>query len=57
MGDRAENLKNHQDRIVRDPKVCRGEPVFKARASLCGLCSPAWLRVIPPKRFSPTSQA
>jgi len=29
MGDRAENLKNHQDRIVRDPKVCRGEPVFK----------------------------
>ncbi len=23
------NLKNHEDRIVRDPAVCGGEPVFK----------------------------
>jgi uncharacterized protein (DUF433 family) len=29
MGGRAENLKDYQDRIVRDPKVCGGEPVFK----------------------------
>jgi uncharacterized protein (DUF433 family) len=29
MGGRAENLNNYQDRIVRDPKVCGGEPVFK----------------------------
>ncbi len=29
MRGRAENLKDYQDRIVRDPKVCGGEPVFK----------------------------
>ncbi len=29
MGGASENLKNYQDRIVRDPKVCGGEPVFK----------------------------
>jgi uncharacterized protein (DUF433 family) len=29
MGGPAENLKNYRERIVRDPKVCGGEPVFR----------------------------
>ena len=29
MGGAAGNLKNYDDRIIRDPKICGGEPVFK----------------------------
>jgi uncharacterized protein (DUF433 family) len=29
MGGAAGNLKSNQDRIIRDPKICGGEPVFK----------------------------
>ena len=29
MGGAASNLKNYGDRIIRDPKICGGEPVFK----------------------------
>lgn len=29
MSDGAGNLKNYENRIVRDPAVCGGEPVFK----------------------------
>lgn len=25
---------NHQDRIVRDPQICGGQPVFRTRVSL-----------------------
>jgi uncharacterized protein (DUF433 family) len=28
MGDQGGNKKNHEERIVRDPKTCGGEPVF-----------------------------
>ena len=29
MGDRAEDLRHFDQRIVRDPKMCGGQPVFK----------------------------
>jgi uncharacterized protein (DUF433 family) len=29
MGGRGGNKKVYEDRIVRDPKICGGEPVFK----------------------------
>ncbi len=29
MADVSSNLKNYDDRIIRDPKICGGEPVFK----------------------------
>lgn len=29
MGGRAEDLRQFDQRIVRDPKICGGEPVFK----------------------------
>lgn len=29
MGGAADNLKSYQDRILRDPKICGGEPAFK----------------------------
>ena len=29
MGGAAGKLKNYDDRIIRDPKICGGEPVFK----------------------------
>lgn len=29
MNRATRNSKNHRDRIVRDPKICAGEPVFK----------------------------
>lgn len=29
MGGAGGNLKNYDDRIIRDPKICGGEPVFK----------------------------
>jgi uncharacterized protein (DUF433 family) len=29
MSDRAEHLRPFDQRIVRDPKICGGEPVFK----------------------------
>ncbi len=29
MSGATGNLKTYEDRIVRDPKVCGGEPVFK----------------------------
>ena len=29
MSGAADNLKSYQDRIIRDPKICGGEPVFK----------------------------
>jgi uncharacterized protein (DUF433 family) len=29
MGSAAGDLKNHQERIVRDNGICGGEPVFK----------------------------
>lgn len=29
MGGAADNLKSYQDRIIRDPKICGGEPAFK----------------------------
>lgn len=29
MSGAAGNLKNYDDRIIRDPKICGGEPVFK----------------------------
>ena len=29
MGGASSNLKNHAERIVRDKRICGGEPVFK----------------------------
>lgn len=29
MRDATGNLKNHEERIVRDKRICGGEPVFK----------------------------
>ncbi len=29
MADASKNIKNYEERIVRDPKICGGEPVFK----------------------------
>lgn len=29
MGGASSNLKNHEERIVRDKRICGGEPVFK----------------------------
>jgi uncharacterized protein (DUF433 family) len=29
MGDASNNQKNYEGRILRDKKICRGEPVFK----------------------------
>ncbi len=29
MGDQGGNKKGYQERIVRDPKTCGGEPVFR----------------------------
>ncbi len=29
MSDRAEHLQPFDERIVRDPKICGGQPVFK----------------------------
>jgi uncharacterized protein (DUF433 family) len=44
MGGRGGNKKIYEDRIVRDPKTCGGEPVFKGtrvtlRTVLAGLAT------------------
>lgn len=44
MGHQDGNKKVYEDRIVRDPKICGGEPVFKGtrvilRTVLAGLAS------------------
>jgi uncharacterized protein (DUF433 family) len=44
MGDQRGDQRIYEERIIRDPKICGGEPVFKAtrvtlRTVLAGLAS------------------
>jgi len=44
MGDQGSNKRSYADRIIRDPKVCGGNPVFKGtrvtlRTVLAGLAT------------------
>jgi len=54
MSGTTSNLKNYEERIVRDGGICGGEPVSKRQACQpCAPYSPAPRAEIPPKTFFP----
>jgi len=45
-------IMNYRDRILRDPQICGGEPVLKARESRYGQCWQAWPTAMRLRSFS-----